>query len=93
MDGLARPLLNVTGQAHRTSSGFVMPDLALAIHVGAIRKKDVDGRVKPGHDEILDTMRWLDLPDPANGSATGPACARCGIAMSKFRLDRPRPEC
>ena len=31
---------------------FVMPGLVPGIHVfGASRKKDVDGRVKPGHDE------------------------------------------
>jgi hypothetical protein len=30
---------------------LVMPGLVPGIHVFARRKKDVDGRVKPGHDE------------------------------------------
>jgi hypothetical protein len=33
---------------------FVMPGLVPGIHVfGAMCKEDVDGRDKPGHDELL----------------------------------------
>jgi hypothetical protein len=43
-------------------SKFVMPGLVPGIHVLGRRKKDVDGRDKPGHDEkrkgsIRDTNR------------------------------------
>ncbi len=30
-----------------------MPGLVPGIHVFHLSRKDVDGRVKPGHDEIL----------------------------------------
>jgi hypothetical protein len=34
-----------------------MPGLVPGIHVLAASKKDVDGRVKPGHDERTDQFR------------------------------------
>ncbi len=39
-------------------SNFVMPGLVPGIHVfGTIYGKDVDGRVKPGHDEKGNRVR------------------------------------
>jgi hypothetical protein len=43
-----------------------MPGLVPGIHVFlSIPKKDVDGRVKPGHDEEVSSSQWLEI------SATG----------------------
>ena len=39
-------------------SNVVMPGLVPGIHVfGAVREEDVDGRVKPGHDERGNRVR------------------------------------
>jgi hypothetical protein len=53
---------------------FVVPGLVPGIHdLGAMSKKDVDGRVKPGHDEGRELRyqrggKCSENPTRANGS-------------------------
>jgi hypothetical protein len=48
-----------------------MPGLVPGIHVFYPRKQDVDGRVKPGHDELIGAF-LSDLPRRGHRSFTIP---------------------
>jgi hypothetical protein len=63
---MALPTLRMLAVIAVADNFFVMPGLVPGIHVfTAVKKEDVDGRDKPGHDEFLHPHRTQPLKMPA----------------------------
>jgi hypothetical protein len=59
-----RGLLGMFRELMNSASLFVMAGLDPAIHALCLRDKDVDARVKPGHDGLFHHLTSLNSPAP-----------------------------